>query len=229
MDATTTKNKQLDWNELLVQGTSVVFDPRMRERGVSTKDASTREDSGIWISKHLNSLSYNTTSKQTHDDAQHTQYAIHASFRRSCETYPFRPSSYQAQKYRHPFLHGIMEGIATHTRPIGSFSSCLIPQSFAELTLSGGYWKRSILPAIPDFFVSTISNSTRIHPLIEERYNGFKSATSRFSSAGSNNCTSMRGYYTTDVQGGLAPEYEDCDEAREYLKNLDAIYCPSYS
>jgi hypothetical protein len=30
------------------------------------------------------------------------------------------------------------------------------------------------------------------------------------------------------LQAGLAPEFEDCEEAREYLRNLDALYCPSY-
>jgi hypothetical protein len=129
------------------------------------------------------------------------------------------------QKFQHPLLQSVMEGIATHTQPIGSFSSCIIPQSLSELTSGGyGYWKHtSCIRNTPDFFVSTIGNSSRIHPLIEKRYNGIKCAISRFhSSGGSGN----RGFYTADVEAGLAPEYEDCDEAVEYIKNLDALYCP---
>ncbi len=235
MDATTMKDTNLNWNQLLIQGTSVVVDPRMRDRKVSKKDVSTMEDfPGRWLSTHLHSLSYNTSIRgisQDNDYDQHTHYALHASFRRSYESYPSLTSSYQKQKYRHPLLHGIMEGIATHARPMGSFSTCLVPQSVAELTLTGGYWKSSILNSIPDFFVSTISNSTRIHPLIEGRYKSFKNATSRFCSERSSingSSGSMWGLYTTDLQAGLAPEFEDCEEAREYLRNLDALYCPSY-
>jgi hypothetical protein len=236
MDATTMKDTNLDWNQLLIQGTSVVVDPRMRDRKGSKKDVSTMKDvSGRWLSTHLHSLSYNTSIRrivQDNDYVQHTHYALHASFRRSYESYPSLTSSYQEQKYRHPLLHGIMEGIATHARPIGSFSTCLVPQSVAELTLAGGYWKTSIiLNSIPDFFVSTISNSTRIHPLIEDRYKSFKNATSRFRTERSSinsSGGSMWGLYTTDLQAGLAPEFDDCEEAREYLRNLDALYCPSY-
>lgn len=210
-----------DWRELLLQGTTVAFDPRIKPSN-HTKEI---PPAGGWLSKNLNSLSMVHGSPSVEQQQHHNQYAMHVSIRRSRVDPSNLVTPFQMQKFQHPLLQSVMEGIATHTQPIGSFSSCIIPQSLSELTSGGyGYWKHtSCIRNTPDFFISTIGNSSRIHPLIEERYNGIKCAISRFHrSGGSGN----RGFYTSDIEAGLAPEYEDCDEAVENLKNLDAVYCP---
>jgi hypothetical protein len=229
---------QRQWKADLFRGTSVLIDPREPPK----RGGQVEETPGQWMSTQLKSLS-NPFEKKAGGPSSlsrsemHTQYSIQASFRLPSSSMAFEATPFQQQRFRHPLLQCIMEGVAEQTRPIGSFSTCLLRQSFGELTSGGyGYWKQTSLMSKQQqqstgeqqqhhqegdrSIVATLGNSTRMHPVLTQKYKSMKGALARFGGGGT------RGFYSTDVSAGLAPELEDCGEALEYLKDLDAIYCP---
>jgi len=209
-----------DWKNDLYTGTTVNIDPREPPRRGQSLQVPTP---GLWLINNLSSLSNSITEACVRSEC-HTQYSLEASFRfSSASSDVFQATPFQKQRFRNPLLQCVMEGIAAHTRPIGTFSACIVPQSFGQLTASGyGYWKQTPLfsknadPCV----VATLGNSTRIHSFLANKYYGLRNSLARFGGGGT------RGYYSADVAAGLAPELDDCVEAVEYLKELDSIYCP---
>jgi hypothetical protein len=192
----------------LVEGTSIERDRRMRE---SPHLVGTRRPHdvlpGRWLldpseGGRLTSFSHSETSSR----ALHQHFALMTSV---------RPSQAGAAKLNE-YVDAMMQGMGIRFRPEQS-AAAVLDQSLGSLTAggygAGSYW-RSIHKNQP--VLSMMGNTTRFYPKAHAIASNMKMALSPRS----------RGYYNRDVEAGVLPEIEDCQEVLSSMWDLRDMYQP---
>lgn len=214
-------------HESLLQGTSIerrqLEQERNTHRYTHYKRTRGRDvDPGLWMEDCgpnggiLTSLS--PINLEFSSRSLHRHFALASSFRALPSTVGNIVSTYTTS---------LMEGEIIRHRPLSSVAS-VAAQSFYELTdpntsySAGSYWNtifgsqqqtRTFQP------LSVMGNTTRIHGHLNRTANGLKTALSQ----------KYKGYLRRDNMAGLAPEVEDCEEAKESCLSLRDLYEPPMS
>ena len=116
-------------------------------------------------------------------------------------------------------INCLMQGMSIRYRPQQSFAA-LANQSLVQLTDAGygagSYWKSVWTNPTKSPVLSVLGNSTRSYSHLDKTTCEMKKSISR----------KCHGFYNRDVQQGVLPELEDCQDALEGLFDLQDVYRP---
>lgn len=214
---------------LLVRGTSIERDARMRQGHSGSRNASS-DLPGMWAQpiKHggiMSSLSP-TGSTANEDRSLHRHFASLAALRPTqlwdsppTPKQPGEPSSLTR------YLTCLMEGIGPRFSTQQS-AATVVQQSLLDLTTggygAGSYWRHVWRSNATDSantnrtVLALLGNTTR-------RYNHLDLITNELKDGLSSR---FRGYYNRDVEQGALPEREDCEDALAACLDLRDAYSP---
>jgi len=196
--------ESVDLASMLLEGTSLERDYRMRTRGRDAHLLRPREVlPGGWLeADSLVSCSPRAVG----------QRSLHHHFGLSGLMRPASTSSGASD-----YLTCIMESIGIRYRPevsMGTVTSRSIHQLVAGGYGAGSYWKSMLFPETP--VLAILSNSTRSYSYLNSLSSSMRDGLSR----------KFNGYHNRDVMQNILPEAEDCKEAMEYSLDLRDIYHP---
>jgi len=98
------------------------------------------------------------------------------------------------------------------------YSSCVIGRTLGQITYGGNYWSNEVLSPIHhhNSVVALLENSTRSYSFAKLQAQKMSRCLSR----------EMKGFFARDATEGLVPDYDECNDALEFLRNLEADYDP---
>jgi len=98
------------------------------------------------------------------------------------------------------------------------YSSCVVGRTLGRITYGGNYWSNEILSPIHhhNSVVALLENSTRSYSFAKLQAQRMSRCLSR----------GMKGFFARDATEGLVPDYDECNDALEFLRNLEADYDP---
>jgi hypothetical protein len=195
----------VDLSNMLLEGTSLERDHRMRTQGRDANLFRPRDVlPGAWLeAESLVSCSPKSIGKRS----LHHQFALSGLMR------PAASSSSNVSDC----LTCTMESVGIRYRPevsMGTVMNTSIHQLVAGGYGAGSYWKPLVSQETP--VLAVLSNSSRSYSYLHAIASNMKQGLSR----------KFSGYHNRDVMQNILPEAEDCREAMEYSLDLRDIYHP---
>ena len=218
LDTVVTRENRQRLGQVLVSGTSVERDPRMRRPPSSLGT----EYPGSWmLDEHfgstatagqgiLTSLSPGHSAKQ--DRSLHRHFGLSTCMRRSMVS-----DSPMLQTNQH-YLTCLMEGMGIRYQPETVFG-LVTNQSLTQLAKggAGSYWNYLFGADVEVPVVSVLGNTTRmyghLHTVAKDMKDALKSS-------------KTQGLYQREVADGILPEADDCEESMEHCLDLRDVYEP---